>query len=265
MKKTAISGWIPFSDGIITARILSDLQERGFHVSHITIDIKEYNDFLLKADYPQYENYFSVYQVKNTFIEKSIEHFLAAKLLELSGDDIYIDVANSYSPVPDIYNKLYGCETYRQDIIFPDGINGNVIGGDAANMPLGNGFATKMGLHCSFEHFEGDADIRFIREASRVLKDSGRLCIVPLYLFTEYAIQTDTSALSEDVEFDMDAAVYHAEGWGERHGRFYDVPRLISRIKDNLSDLDLTIYVVTNAHEVDPSCYVKFAALFLKK
>lgn len=265
MKKPPISGWIPFNDGIIIARISSDLEKRGFHLSYITIDIKEYNDFMLKADYPQYKDYFSVYQSKNTFIEKSLEHFLAAKLLELLEDDIYIDVANSYSPVPDIYNKLYRCETYRQDIIFPEGINGNVIGGDAANMPLENGFATKMGLHCSFEHFEGDSDIRFIREASRVLKDSGRLCILPLYLFTEYAIQTDISALPEDIEFDMDAAVYHAEGWGERHGRFYDVFHLISRIRDNLSDLDLTIYVITNTHDVDSSCYVKFAALFLKK
>jgi hypothetical protein len=72
---------------------------------------------------------------------------------------------------------------YRQDLSFPEGIVGNVIGGDTADMPVRDAFANKMALHCSFEHFENGSDIGFIREASRVLRNPGKLIIVPLYLF----------------------------------------------------------------------------------
>ena len=96
------------------------------------------------------------------------------------------------------------------------GISDNVIGGYvAANMPLEDGFATKMGLHCSFEHFEGDADMRFIGEASRVLETAVRLCIVPLHLFNTYAIQTDISVLPEGMEFGPGRFNLPGEGLGE--------------------------------------------------
>ena len=137
-----------------------------------------------------------------------------------------------------------------------------MIGGDAADMPVKDGFATKMALHCSFEHFEQDSDIRFIKEASRVLKVNGKVCIVPLYLFEKYVIQTDPSVLTKrGISFEKDATIYCARGWGQRHGRFYDVPHLITRIKDNLGGLNLIIYAVKNEKEVDPSCYVKFIAV----
>lgn len=264
-----VSGWIPTTDSTTITQIIKRLKKSNFKVSDFIIDAAEYNDYVLEANYPEFEDYYAHYQSKNTFKEKSLEHFLAAKLLSLSKDDIYIDIANCYSPVPEIYNKLYKCKVYRQDIVFPSGINGNVIGGDAAEMPIEDGFATKMALHCSFEHFERDSDIRFIKEASRVLKSGGLLCIVPLYLFNKYAIQTDTAAWPdknlENIELDPYATIYCAEGWGARHGRFYNVPHLIKRIKNNLNEMDFTIYVIKNQNVIDPSCYVKFAALFRKR
>ena len=129
-----------------------------------------------------------------------------------------------------------------------------------------NKFATKMALHCSFEHFEQDADIRFIKEASRVLTKGGKLCILPLYLFEKYIILTDPSMLPKgNMPFESDAILYCAKGFGNRHGRFYDVSHFIARVVNNLNDLKLTIYVVQNEKEVDPSCYVKFIALFEKE
>jgi len=46
----------------------------------------------------------------------------------------------------------------------PRGINGNNIGGDAGNMPVKDGFATKMALHDALQCFEKDSDIEFIKE-----------------------------------------------------------------------------------------------------
>lgn len=245
--------------------IIEDLKRNGFNISDFEINVTDYRQYLNNAEYHKFHNYYDGGKASN-FTEKSLEHYLTAKLLNLSRRDVYIDIGNANSPTPEIYHKLYGCKVYRQDLVFPEGIHGNIIGGDAGNMPVQDGFATKMALHCTFEHFEQDGDIRFIKEASRVLNKGGKLLIVPLYLFNRYAIQTDPSALPKaGIPFESDAILYCAKGWGNRHGRFYDVPHFIARIRNNLNDLKLTIYVIQNEKEVDSSCYVKFMALFEKE
>jgi len=181
-----------------------------------------------------------------------------------SSPESNFDLPNS--PASDIYHRLYGCEVYKQDMSFADGIYDKVIGGDACRMPIEKGFASKMAMHCSFEHFENDSDIRFIREADRVLRKGGKLCILPLYLFNKYVVQTDPTLFSRNKSlFERGAIMYCARGWAQRHSRFYDVAHLASRIRDNMERLELTIYVVKNEKQADPSCYLKFIALFEKK
>ena len=220
-----------------------------------------------KAEYKKFLGYYFKFGILGrVMIEKSLEHYLASKLLCLSENDVYIDIASSNSPTPEIYHKLFGCKCYRQDLIFPEGVKGNVIGGYANNMPVADGFASKMALHCSFEHFEGDLDIRFIKEAQRVLAEGGKLCILPLYLFTKYAIQTNPVILPKGgMPFENDAILYCAKGSGNRHSRFYDVNHFISRVINNANNLKLTLYLVQNEKAVHPSCYLKFIALFEKE
>jgi SAM-dependent methyltransferase len=252
--------------GINNEVIIEELKENGLKIIDFKINVTHYKQYINNAEYHKVQSFYGISGKRNVFSEKSLEHYLAAKLLNLSKNDVYIDIANAYSPAPEIYNKLYGCKVYKQDLVFRKGIHGNTIGGDAGHMPIADGFATSMALHCSFEHFEQDADIKFIKEASRVLKKGGKLCILPLYLFEKYAIQTDPTMLSKgSPHFESEAILYCAKGYGNRHGRFYDVPHFISRVVNNLNDLNLTIYVVQNEKEVDPSCYVKFIALFEKE
>jgi hypothetical protein len=132
-------------------------------------------------------------------------------------------------------------------------------------LPLPDGFATKLALHCSFEHFEGDSDIGFIREVPRILRPGGSACIVPLYLCEEYAIQTDPEvAVPGRVVFEGDATVYCARGWGNRHGRFYDPAHLASRLRRNAHGLAIEVYRIVDAAQVDASCYVRFAMVLRK-
>ena len=255
--------WIPH-DPRIHQQITEGLRRSNYDVRPYRIDVPDLHDYLERAHYARFPDYYRGGKSPN-FAEKSLEHYLATKFLDLSREDIFIDIANARSPVPEIYHELFGCRVYRQDLVFPGGIKNDMIGGDAARMPVPDGFATKMSLHCSFEHFEQTSDIEFIREAGRVLRAVGRLVILPLYLFNEYAIQTDPIALPRGSNpFDPLARIYCARGYGNRHGRFYSIPQFTSRIRDNLGPLRLTIYVIENQEEVDPSCYVKFVAVLEK-
>ena len=260
LREPKVLSWVP-NDVSIQNQIRVQLQAAGFDLASYKVDTSDFADYLRKAQYHRFRRYYDGGRAR-AFLEKSLEHYVAAKLLGLQNEDVYIDIANDRSPTPEIYRDLYGCAAYRQDLKFPAGMHGNAIGGDAADMPLEDGFATKMALHCSFEHFEGDSDIRFIREAGRILRKGGRLCILPLYLFTEYAIQTDPTVFPKGgIEFESDAVLYCARGYRNRHGRVYSVPKLATRVRENLGKLRLTLYVIENEREVDPYCYLKFAAL----
>jgi SAM-dependent methyltransferase len=260
-----VKGYVPHWEPEVHRQVIAALQTGGIAVEERDVSVEGYHDYLRRADYARFPRYYAGGKAPN-FAEKSLEHYVAAQLLALSPGDVYVDVANAHSPVPEIYHDLYGCRTYRQDLLFSAGLHGNVIGGDAGAMPVPDRFATKMALHCSFEHFEGDADSRFIREAARVLAPGGRLCILPLYLYTRYALQTDPATLTlRGLAPDSGAAVYGARGWRERHGRFYDVPHLLSRVRAHMGDLRLTVYAIRNANQVDRSCYLKFAAVFDKE
>jgi SAM-dependent methyltransferase len=230
-------------------------------MTDFAVDVVEYNNYFTAA---RYQSDFPQYYPSN-LPEKSLEHYIAAKLLQLTEHDVYIDIASEHSPVPDIYHRLFGVRAYRQDLAYPDGLHGDEIGGNAANMPVLDEFASKMALHCSFEHFEGDADMRFIRECNRVLQPGGAVCFVPLYLSEEYAIQTDpTTAVREAVQFEEDAILQCAPGWGNRHGRFYDPVHVFMRIVPNLGQLHINLYRLANVQKAHPSCYARFAMLLSK-
>jgi hypothetical protein len=167
--------------------------------------------------------------------------------------------------VPEIYHRLYGCKTYAQDLTYPLGVHGDRIGGDAAALPLPDGFATKMALHCSFEHFEGDSDVGFIRECLRVLAPGGKVVIVPLYMSDTYAIHVDPlKAVQSERLFEQDAVVGFIKGWHHPFGRQYDPAHLKSRVVESGRGLGFQVLSIQNAKQVDESCYVRFALVISK-
>lgn len=142
------------------------------------------------------------------YLEKSLEHYLSFTLLEIGKDDTLIDVAAAHSNYAENVKKLAGCRVLRQDLEYPEGFHGDMIGGDAGCMPVPDGFATALTLHCSLEHFEGDADIRFIREAARVLAPGGRFIILPLYFERHHLNITQPELWNPELPRDSGAAWY---------------------------------------------------------
>ena len=173
--------FVPFTSPEILNAIHESFSKAGITVSDMKIDVEEYHNWIARAAYPP-QCYAEEGYGRHVFSQKTLEHYIACKMLDLIKGDIYLDIASALSPLPDILPRLYGCQAYRQDLIYPAGINGNVIGSNAAKLPVPDAFADSMALHCSFEHFENKSDIEFIKEANRVLKPGGKLCIVPLYM-----------------------------------------------------------------------------------
>ncbi|MBI5515043.1 MAG: class I SAM-dependent methyltransferase [Deltaproteobacteria bacterium] len=242
----------------VTDGVLRALTAAGVTVREHFVDPEAYARYVSAAEYPP-----GLYQ--GNFVEKTLEHHLAFELLGLRPGETYIDVANAASPIPEVAERLYGVRAWRQDLSYPPGMRGRVLGGDAAAMPVPDGFAHALSLHCSFEHFEGDADARFITEARRVLAPGGRLCIVPLYLHGEYSVLTDPSSWGlQRPAFEPDATLCLARGYRNRHGRLYDVPHFLRRVTARLQGLSLTVYRVRDAEALDPRCYVRFAALLTR-
>jgi len=247
--------------------IENSFKDSGYTVRDLNIDVAGYRNYLAGAGYGGYPQYCGGGKSRE-FSEKSLEHYVAAFLLELKPTDKYIDIANANSPAPEIYGRIYGCKAYRQDLIFPEGINGVAIGGSACSLPLENASVDKMALHCSFEHFEHDSDTKFIREAARVLKKGGKLCILPLHMNGRYMIQTDPLfSRGDNSIFEEGTLLYAALSWKNSHGRCYDVENFSKRVRGTAAGagFGLEIHAARNARQVNQACYLKFIALFEKK
>lgn len=250
-------GWSTYDD--ITPRLV----EHGVEVLPYRIDVDAFWRYVEESGYRQMPYWNGGKARAGT--EKWLEHFVSVDLMRPQPSEVFIDIASCNSPFPDVLRERWACRTYRQDWSYPPGEDGDRIGGDAAALPLRAESADGLTLHCSFEHFEGDRDARFLREADRVLRPGGRLCILPLYTNWSYCIQTDLRAWHlRRPEFERDAVVCVAPDWGEVHGRFYDPAHFVDRILGNLGRLQLRLYQVENYREVAADCYLQFAALFTR-
>lgn len=239
------------------ARVLELARDAGIEFEPLLIDIDAYRHYFKTARYEtRYPDYYRGNQP-----EKSLEHWIALRLLSIEPADVFIDIASENSPVPEIYWRLAGACSFSQDISYPPGIAGNQIGGDACAMPLPDGFAHKAALTCSLEHFEADGDVRLFAELARVLRPGGSVCVVPFYVYEEDATQTDPQvSLGADVPFDADTVIYCAEGWGNRHGRFYSPATFKHKIVDRFRNvLSFRFFHLINAGQVHPSVYARFA------
>jgi ubiquinone/menaquinone biosynthesis C-methylase UbiE len=241
-------------------KIRSDFESSGITVIPYRVNVDEFNNWLDKASFPkEYVNHYG-----SVFIEKALEHYVGAQLLELKEGDKLIDIAASSSPWSEISKRLYGCTAYALDIAFPKGVNGNKIGADATDTPLPDNFATKMALHCAYEMFESDADIRLLSEAKRVLNMGGKMVILPLYMHNFYF--ADSSPLADRRKLDYQGAmrVWRDDGHRIRFSRKYSVKSFIERVVYNLNGLQLKVYFIENEKELSSDCYLKFAAVFEK-
>ena len=240
---------------------LMDVEMRTY-----TVDVAAFSQHVAAAGYPQL---YAGGTMSNGGAreQKLLEYFVSLDLLRPTASQVVIDVASEWSVFPRVVEKATGARVYRQDLVYPPGICGDRIGGSAANMPVPAEFADMLVLHNAYEHFEGDADTEFVREAWRVLRPGGVVCILPLNLAEKYHIVTDPLVDRDGIVWDPGAAVVEVPMlWHNRFGRFYDLPALDRRVLTpaRQAGFEITVYRVTNVRAVHPAAYLQFALLLTK-
>jgi len=228
------------------------------------IDVPAYRKHLATAGYPL--SYAAGPAARHGGREQKVsEYFVTFDILDFRFGDIVLDVASEWSIFPLVAERLTGAAVYRLDLIYPAGHHGRWIGASAAEMPLQAGSVDKIVLHNAFEHFEGDADARFLREAHRVLKPGGQLLIVPLFMSEKHAIVTDPFVRTGAIAWDRGANVVRLPWWHNRFGRFYSPRALQERVLKHAEGFSVQGYHFVNPKEIDEEVILHFGVLFTKQ
>ncbi len=244
-------------------KMIRDLENEEIKVKRYRIKKEDYEQFLSKADYARYKYYYDGGKAP-IMSEKAMEHFLAAKLLDISSADVYIDIANGDSPAPWVYERLYGCKSYAHDRYFKSNTK-SLISGSADHLNIEASFANKLALHCAFDHFTKDYDSKFMKEVERILKPNGKCCIVLLYLYPKVGVVTDPGYVTDWSILQEFENIFVDYSFKNDFSRFYNAKTLKQRILSMLPDnLSYSIIFIENMEETCHECYAKFSLLLTK-
>ena len=138
--------------------------------------------------------------------KKLLEFFCTFQALGIRPEDAYMDAGGGTEG----YLMGLRCEKkYLQDIRVGEAARkkfGNAVQYvecDAGSVPLPDQSLDKISCHHSFEHFQNQADTRFVREIQRLLRPGGRAAIVPIFIADRYVEITDTFTF--ELKFDPES------------------------------------------------------------
>jgi SAM-dependent methyltransferase len=225
-------------------QVVHKWKDQGLKLHVLCANMGSFQSYLEAARYEEY--YPDYYRGASKYLlHKQIQHYLSTVITPIQGSEVWMDVASSSSPFPDILTRLYGIDVYRQDLAYPPGIRGLYIGSNAAAIPLPDESIDRISLHCSFEHFEKDSDSAFVCELARLLRPGGVACIIPLYLSNTYQILTNPRYwLSRGVPGEEGTQVTISHTYWESHGRFYDAKALERRVIQPLREAKLNYRLI---------------------
>lgn len=226
-------------------------QELGCEIKRIDVDFQDYKQWFGRVNYEKnYPKYVKEFPVGDLLNRKSLQHYLSIILFGIhkdkNHDGIYLDVASSNSAFPDILTGKYKVrKVYRQDWQYKKGIHGDRIGSNAMDIPLPGHSTDKISLHCSWEHFEENSDVEFFKEAHRILKKNGKLCIIPLYLAQEYFTITSpeiwpgkySRVTTVPPKFEKGMIVCIMDRIKQRQQKYYDLKTLSEKVLQPYKDL----------------------------
>lgn len=248
------------SETILKA-IRTDIAAAGVRIETRNVDENAFEEFRRQAGYAErYPTYY-----RDNQREKSFEHYWAFRFMEPREGCRYVDIGSERSPLPEIFDRLSGSDTYSQDLSYEAGIAERRIGGDAAQLPVGDAFFDGAVLTCSIEHFEGESDIGFMKEMARTLKPGGKVIVLPLYMHTADCYCVDpVCAVQGDAPYDPESDIHCIKGWGNRHGRIYSASTLRTRLIKPNPELSFHVHYLEDVDKLGKSVYCRFVLLGTK-
>ena len=175
-----LAGFVVTAEGSPLVTIPQEIFPHFAGSRRLDIPEKRFLDWVAEADYEQAgPPWWS--QFSTMYLRKMLEHYASIELADVKAGGTYMDAAASASPFFEVVRRTHGVAMcYRQDLNRPAGVRGDTIGSDAINIPLPDASLDGIVTHNSWEHFEGDSAMGFVRESARLLKPGGRLCILPM-------------------------------------------------------------------------------------
>lgn len=175
-----------------------------------------------------------------------------------------VDVGSCQSILPSLGRRVYGVRYYEQDLEYPAGINGDRIGSSADSIPLPDESIDFMTLHCTFEHFENNADTGFIKECARILKRGGSAVILPLYMSEVFCNVTGETNAEDREKIGFDVAADHyclIPEWKNRFGRHYSPGAFMERVWRPAIANNLTpcLYKIENWEAIHKDLWLRWA------
>ena len=250
----------PAQDAVEAALRASGVHIEEFDVSPWTTAFKAFRHL------SEYEGEYRTYagDLEHCLLEKALEHFISLILIRPQAGMTGIDIGSCKSVLPVLARRVYGVRYFEQDLDYSPGVKGDRIGSSADAIPLPDGTVDFMTLHCTFEHFEGNADIGYVRECARLLRPGGCVVILPLYLNAAHCNVTgETSAdRRKSIGWDPDAAHYCViPEWRNRFGRHYSPGAFVERIHGTAVGCGLRprLLKIRNWESIHPDLWLRWA------
>lgn len=240
------------------------------------IEVREI-DWFSEKEFQSFENKLGFEKIYNKsrnqrYRRKIMEYYCVTKLLNLENwnrKDIYVDIGAADSPFAKWLRENKEMNAFAVDL--SEGVYHELpyyIKEDATNMHFQNSEVAGISMQSAFEMFAGSADIRFVKEASRVLKKGGRVVIAPLYLHKYYLSTVSPNYYQRGMADEKSMECIRTDCRGNlSFARFYNVDALNERILKPAAEYGLTalIYALPqNLVEKDQFVYLKFILVLEK-
>jgi len=248
--------------------IENELLSMGMSIRELDVSSSGYLSFLQKFPFPS-----DYHGGMNTgyWHEKIFEHYVSYVLLEMNSygpNDSYLDVAAGGSPWARILRDTQGIDAYAIDLVIRPQVRGLSYyrEEDATCTSFSASSMRGISLHCAYEMFGGDSDMRAIDEFSRILKPGGSVIIVPLYLHTHYCCYSSPECWGKGYA-DSGAKEYvRRDSRNIPTSRKYDPLRLKERVLNRAvrAGLEPCIYQLRGQQDISPEIYCHFVLAFRK-
>lgn len=198
--------------------------------------------------------------------EKLLEHWIASERLGLDNyapNDVYVDVAAASSPWAHAVREHKGVESYAIDLGEVGDSYKNLAYyriEDATATSFANASVKGASLHCAYEMFVGNNDVRFVSEVARILAPGGKVVILPLYMHTHYCAYSTPEYFGKGYSDPSAKEYVRLDCMGVPSSRKYNAAMLKSRVLDTIvsKGMSYTLLALRNKAELGEGIYCHF-------